>query len=97
MLLSPGSLPPHGRLRSLSGSRYATAVTAPSRPATAEAVAGSDPRVVLAGYRSPPRGLVLLPPWGFSLQARRAFAEMTGSPQRGYVESAQRACRERRS
>jgi hypothetical protein len=76
---------------------HATAVTAPSRPATAEAVAGFDPREALAGYRSPSRGLVLLPPWSFSRRPRRAFAEMTGSPQRGYVESVQRACRERRN
>ena len=57
---------------------YATAVTAPSRPATAEAAAGFGPRATLAGYRSPSRGLVLLPPGGFSRQIRRAFAEMTG-------------------
>ena len=92
-----GCLLPHGRLWSLSDSHHATAVTAPSRPTTAEAVAGFDPRAALAGYRSPSRGLVLLPPWGFSRRACRAFAEMTGSPQRGYVENAQRACRERRN
>ena len=87
---------PTARLRSLSDSRYATAVTAPSRPATAEVATGFDPRAALAGYRSPSRGLVLLPPWGFSRRARRALAEMTGLPQcRGYVESARRACCER--
>src|SRR5262249_22991947 len=57
----------------------------------AEAVAGFGPRAVLAGYRPPSRGLVLLPPWGFS-RSFRAFAEMTGLPQRGYVESERRAC-----
>lgn len=76
---------------------HATAVTAPSRPASAEAVAGFDPRAALAGYRSPSRGLVLLPPWGFSRRIRQAFAEMTGSPQCGYVENARHACRERRN
>jgi hypothetical protein len=92
-----GCLPPHGRLRSLSDSHHATAVTAPSRPTTAEAVAGFDPLAALAGYRPPSRGFVLLPPRGFSRRARRALAEMTGSPQRGYVESVQRVCRERRN
>jgi len=57
---------------------YATLVTAPSRPTSAKAVAGFDPRAALAGYRSPSRGLVLLPPWGFSRRNHRAFAEMTG-------------------
>jgi CRP-like cAMP-binding protein len=37
---------------------------------------GFDPCATLAGYRSPSRGLVLLPPWGFSRRACRAFAEM---------------------
>jgi hypothetical protein len=76
---------------------HATAVTAPSRPASAEAVAGFDPRATLAGYRSPSRGLVLSPPWGFSRRTCRAFAEMTGSPQRGCVENVQHASRERRN
>jgi hypothetical protein len=58
---------------------------------------GFDPRSALAGYRSPSRGLVLLPPWGFSRQACRAFAEMTGSPLRGYVENARRAFRASRN
>lgn len=63
---SPGFLLPHSRLRSLSDSYNATAVTAPSRPTTAEAAAGFVPREALAGYRSPQRGLVLLPLRGFS-------------------------------
>jgi hypothetical protein len=81
----------------VSDSNHATAVTAPSRPAIAEAAVGFDPRAALAGYRSPLRGLVLLPLGGFSGPVGRVFAEMTGSPLRGYVESGRRVCRDRRS
>jgi len=74
---------------------HATAVTAPSRPATAAAEAGFDPSAALAGYPSHRRGLVLLPPLGFSQRPRRALEGMTGSPRRGYVESGLRASRAR--
>jgi hypothetical protein len=76
--------------------RHATAVTAPSGPATAGAAVGFDPHAALAGYRSLLRGLVLLPPWGFSRRIR-AFAEMTGSPQCGYAENVRHVCREHRN
>ena len=43
-VITTGYLPSHDRFWSLSDSDYATVVTAPSRPAIAEAVAGFDPR-----------------------------------------------------
>ena len=75
----------------------ATAVTAPSRPAIVETVVGFAPRAALAEYRSPSRGLVPLPPWGFSQRVCRAFAEMTGSPQCGYVQNVRHDCRQHRN